>query len=43
VLKQIAAATSKGVFVGAAEDKKSLDDAFGQVIAVIQGQVILED
>lgn len=43
LLQQVAAATSKGLYIGAAGDKASIDNAFGQVVAAIQGQLVMED
>lgn len=50
-LQQVAAATSKGLYIGAAGDKASIDSAFGRVIAhlnasadaAIQVQLVLEE
>ncbi len=43
ILTALAKATSKGTYVFAAGDNASIDQAFGEVIAVIQGQILLED
>lgn len=43
LLEGLAKATKQGMYVFAKGDKKSIDDAFGKAIAVIQGQIILED
>lgn len=43
LLTQVAKASKKGEYVFAQGDKKSIDDAFGQVAEIIQSQIILED
>jgi hypothetical protein len=44
ILEAIAKSTQKGVYIFAKGDKSSIDDAFGEVISVIEGgQVIVED
>ena len=45
VLKDIAESTgnNKGTYVFAEGDKKSIDEAFGQVAMLIQGTLVMED
>jgi hypothetical protein len=45
VLQGIADSVAKGngTYIFAQGDKKSFDDAFGKVAALIQGQLLLED
>jgi hypothetical protein len=42
-LQQLAQASEKGMYFFASGDKKSIDEAFGKAIQVIQGQLIVED
>ena len=42
-LEKIAKSTKKGLYIASNSDSKSITEAFGKVIAVIQGQVVLED
>ena len=43
VLKTLTNASKKGVYIPARGDTTGINEAFGKVIAVIQGQVIFED
>ncbi len=44
LLTQMATSTAKGIYVGAASDKKSIDEAFGKVIQAIQAaNIVMED
>jgi uncharacterized protein YegL len=42
-LESLAKATKQGLCIPASADAKGITEAFGKVVAVIQGQVILED
>jgi tetratricopeptide (TPR) repeat protein len=43
ILTSLTAVNKKGVYVAAQGDKKSIDEAFGQVIQIIQSQIVMED
>jgi uncharacterized protein YegL len=43
LLTSLTAVSKKGVYVAAQGDKKSIDEAFGQVIQIIQSQIVMED
>ena len=42
-LNRISRANSKGMYIHATGDSKSIDEAFGQVAVLIQGQILMED
>ena len=44
LLTQLAISTAKGMYIGAASDKKSIDEAFGKVVQAIQAaNIVMED
>ena len=44
LLSQLASSTAKGIYIGAASDKKSIDEAFGKVVQAIQAaNIVMED